>query len=640
MGKFLFINRVAVNPPKGKTDVTFRAGLNVIRATLITDISEETKDSQPGIRNSVGKTTFSHLLDYGLGKSSFLNKDKVFGRKALESHDLLMEFRIGDEKYTIQRNLVKGDICILHEGWHINDLLNGIQLSGKRYPIKDYKNFLEEKLFFQTNFFEGERFVTFRDIMQIIFRDQVGGFEAIDKTGNYSTKAEAKRKLQQYLSGLTTSETLNASIQVSNAEEAEKEAKKAFDIIKKYVNHKVNQAEELIRAEANSIIEQIEEKKLEIAGFKKQLIFLQQRDDTRVEQKQEFLQLKLSLTREENLIRMRLNNFHATLNEVQTEKANLEMAHHAHQLLDTYEYEKCPVCLVNIESDSSFKCPRSVADQEDADRALETMQTILSNERQDLIQSVSELNHTLEELQLKVTEVDRKIDETNLKIAEDANGILKNIEVSEKEQQMLTEKLTGLKQDLEYFRDHEDYKRKHGLAKDQLTIAKANRNRIQQQMEDNIENLKQYYQEVVSYLYFENRIGSFQLSERAKNFEATIRYLNLSEGKDTGAAAITLAVIAYDLALLKLAINMNTQHPRLLVHDSPNINDIDPSVYNRIFTYVRDKLEIPFIEKGLEPEFQYIITTILMPDELAVDPYIRLELDNNGDEGKLFEFTF
>lgn len=178
------------------------------------------------------------------------------------------------------------------------------------------------------------------------------------------------------------------------------------------------------------------------------------------------------------------------------------------------------------------------------------------------------------------------------------------------------------------------------MAKDQLTIAKANRNRIQQQMEDNIENLKQYYHEVVSYLYFENRIGSFQLSERAKNFEATIRYLNLSEGKDTGAAAITLAVIAFDLALLKLAINTNTPHPRLLVHDSPNINDIDPAVYNRIFTYVRDKLEIPFIEKGIEPEFQYIITTILMPDELAVDPYIRLELNNNGDEGKLFEFTF
>lgn len=455
MGKCLFINRVAVNPPKGKTDVTFRAGLNVVRATLITDTPEE-KDSQPGIRNSVGKTTFSHLLDYGLGKSNFLNKDKVFGRRALESHDLLMEFRIGEEKYTVQRNLVKGDICTLYRNWHINDLLNGMQLSGNRYPIKDYRNFLEEKLFSETNFFEGQRFVTFRDIMQIIFRDQVGGFEAIDKTGNYSSNADAKRKLQQYLSGLTTSETLNANIQVSNAEEAEKEAKKAFDIIKKYVNHKVNQAEELIRAEATTIVEQLEEKKLEIAAFKQQLILLQQRNDNRVEQKQEFLQLKLNLSREENLVRMRLNNFQATLNEVQTEKANLDTAHHAHQFLDAYEYEKCPVCLVNITGDPSFKCPRSVADQEGSERALETMQTILSNEKQDLIQSIGELNNTLEELQFRISEVDRKINEVNLKITEDANKILKNIEVSEKEQQVLTEKLTGLKQDLEYFRDHED----------------------------------------------------------------------------------------------------------------------------------------------------------------------------------------
>ncbi|MFR9707923.1 DUF2326 domain-containing protein [Paenibacillus sp. MB22_1] len=143
-----------------------------------------------------------------------------------------------------------------------------------------------------------------------------------------------------------------------------------------------------------------------------------------------------------------------------------------------------------------------------------------------------------------------------------------------------------------------------------------------------------------AHLYFENRIGSFQLSERAKNFEVEIRYLNLGEGKDTGAAAITLAVIAYDLALLKLALKVDTPHPRLLVHDSPNINDIDPAVYNRIFTYVKDTLEKSFTDEGLEPEFQYIITTILMPEELATDPYIRLELNNNGDEGKLFEFTF
>ncbi|GGA49817.1 DUF2326 domain-containing protein [Paenibacillus physcomitrellae] len=640
MGNFLFINRVAVNPPKGKTDVTFRGGLNVIRATLISEASEDSKDSQPGIRNSVGKTTFAHMLDYGLGKSLFLNKDKALGRKSLESHDLLMEFRIGDEQFTVQRNLVKGDICILYREWIIDDLLNGVQKNGERFPIKDYRNFMEDKLFSGTNIFEGERFISFRDIMQIIFRDQVGGFESIDKTGNYSSNAEAKRKLQQYLSGLTTAETLNADIQVSNAEEAEKEAKKAFDIIKKYVNHKVNQAEEVIRSEATVVIEQIQVKNEVVADLKQQLILLQQRNDERVEQKQEFLQIKLSLSKEENLVRKRINSFQATLNEVQTEKENIETAHYAHLLLDTYEYEKCPVCLVDITGDPSFKCPRSTSNEEDSDRALETMQTILSNERQDLIQAIAELNHTLEEIQLKAVEIDSEIADLNLEISEDANEILKNIEEKEREQKELTEKLTGLKQDLEYFRDHDDYRRKHGLAKDNLTIAKANRNRIQQQMEDNIESLKNYFQEVVSYLYFGNRIGSFQLSKIAKNFEATIRYLNLSEGRDTGAAAITLAVIAFDLALLKLAINSNTPHPRLLVHDSPNINDIDPSVYNRIFTYVRDELEKPFVENDIEPDFQYIITTILMPDELADDPYVRLELNNNGDKGKLFEFTF
>ncbi|EBK2059925.1 hypothetical protein AAL85_24320, partial [Salmonella enterica subsp. enterica serovar Typhi] len=290
MGKILFINRVAVNPPKGKTDVTFRAGLNVVRATLIANNLKEMGENQPGIRNSVGKTTFAHLLDYGLGKSNFLYKDKAYGRKTLESHELLMEFRINVEKYTVQRNLVKGDICILHKGWIINDLLEGNQIKGERYPVKDYRDLLEDKLFSGANIYEDKRFISFRDVMQMIFRDQVGGFEAIDKTGNYTVSADAKRKLQQFLSGLTTSETLGADMKVSNAEEAEREAKKAFDIIKKYVRHKVNQAEELIRSEAETVLEQISVKDEEKTVLKQQLILLQQRNDVRIEQKQALLQ--------------------------------------------------------------------------------------------------------------------------------------------------------------------------------------------------------------------------------------------------------------------------------------------------------------------------------------------------------------
>ncbi|MFB5759152.1 hypothetical protein [Paenibacillus medicaginis] len=645
MGKSLYINRIAINPPKGKTDVTFRTGLNIIRAVLYEEINvvNEANVHQgnlPGTRNSVGKTTFVNLLDYGLGKGKFLGKDKVYGRKKLELHDLLMEFRIGKQEYTVQRNLVKGEVCLLYNGWVIDDLLVGVEHSFESYQDADYRNFLDQSIFQGANTFEDKKIVSFRDVMQIIFRDQVGGFEFIDKPGNYTASADSKRKLMQFLSGLTTYETLSANSKVIEAEEVEKEAKKALDIIKRYVNHKVNQAEQVIRSEADDVLEKMKEKQRVIDELKMEIMHLQKHSDERIEKKNKFLQKKMVYLKEVQLLNTRLNSFQATLNEIQIEKENIETANQAHLFLQSFEYEICPVCLVPITNDPSFVCPKKSNDENYSEEVMKTMQNILSNEKQDLILAINDLNKSINEIHSEVSQLDSKISDVNLEISKDVNKILELMKNEEQELQVLSEKFTGLKQDLDYFRDRDEYQRKHGRAKDNLTIAKTERDRIQKLMDEGLESLKTFFHEAVSFLYFNKRIGSLSLSERAKNFIAEIKYLTISEGKDTGAAAITLAVIAFDLALLKLGINQNTPHPRLLVHDSPNINDIEPLVYNRIFSYVIDMLEKPFIDKGKDPDFQYIITTILMPEELNQHPYIRLELSNNGDDGKLFEFTF
>jgi len=354
MAKSLFINRVTLNPPKGKSDVTFKPGLNVIRAVLADTISIEDEERQPGTRNSVGKTTFVNLLDYGLGKTNFLPRDKVSGRKMLQSHDLLMEFSVGEKHYTVQRNLVKGENCLLYEGWVIQQCLEGNTLSVELLSIADYRNLLERLLFEGENIYERDKFVSYRDVMQIIFREQVGGFEMIDKPGNYNAIAESKRKLLQFLSGLVTSETLGVDKRVNEAEELEKDAKKALDIIKKYVNHKVNQAEELILAEANSVAELISIKKEKINELKQVLIYLQERSDQRLQKKQELLHTRTKLSKEEQLIHLRINSFQATLNEIETERNNIKTANQAQLLFDGFAYEKCPVCMVPITDDPSF----------------------------------------------------------------------------------------------------------------------------------------------------------------------------------------------------------------------------------------------------------------------------------------------
>lgn len=639
MANPFYINRIAVNPPIGKADVTFRAGLNIIRAVLTDDISttEQTEERErPGIRNSVGKTTFVHLLDYGLGKTTFLPKDKKYGRSVLKSHDLLLELRLNGEEYTIERNLVDGDILQLYKGWVTDQLLMGEQLSSKPCPLDDYKVFLEGNLFNGLNIFEGSKFVSYRDVMQIIVREQVGGFESIDKAGNYYVNAGVKRKLLQFLTGQATSETLSVDNKVVQAEELEKEAKKALDIIKKYVDYKVNHTEELIRSELTSVEQEISENEQESEILKKKLITLQERSDERIEQKELLLRQRQALTKEVQAVQWRINSFQATLNEIDTEKEQINIAYHAHDILGSLKYEKCPVCLKPVTDELS------VDDEKDNDNTdtIEIMKKILSNEKQDLIRSIEDMTRKLIDIRSQLRRIDEGIEVINAELTIDVSDILTSINELENKRQNLLGKQIGLQQDLDFYKDHEEYKRKHGVAKDHLRSMKAEKIQIQQKMKDSLEGLKTYYHEAVSYLYFANRVGSFNLSERAGNFQAEIRYLLSSEGKDTGAAAITLAVIAFDLALLKLAIKQNTPHPRLLVHDSPNIRDVDPIVYNRIFTYVTDILEKPFYENESDPEFQYIITTILMPEELEKDPYIRLELSNNGDEGKLFEFTF
>jgi hypothetical protein len=106
-----------------------------------------------------------------------------------------------------------------------------------------------------------------------------------------------------------------------------------------------------------------------------------------------------------------------------------------------------------------------------------------------------------------------------------------------------------------------------------------------------------------------------------------------------GAAMSTLAtVLGLDLAWLTATVAGAGPLPGFLLHDSPKEADLEPVLYERIFTLA---LELERAYQGRPVAFQYIVTTTTAPPaEAARDPYVRLTLDARSDDGVLLRTRF
>ena len=84
----LYINYIGTLPIKGKADVTLRRGLNVVFAEKVI------VDEDDGPRNSLGKSTFIRLIDYGLGSTNFFQKKQTRARQKLNHHYYVLMLKI------------------------------------------------------------------------------------------------------------------------------------------------------------------------------------------------------------------------------------------------------------------------------------------------------------------------------------------------------------------------------------------------------------------------------------------------------------------------------------------------------------------------------------------------------------------
>ena len=165
-------------------------------------------------------------------------------------------------------------------------------------------------------------------------------------------------------------------------------------------------------------------------------------------------------------------------------------------------------------------------------------------------------------------------------------------------------------------------------------IAKTYReaNDIRQKRESDIQRFSKTFDLFIKALMGEEVRGICEFSGR----NIALRVEN--RGDITSAAIETVKLLAFDLAAVASSVQGNGFHPRFLLHDGPREADMSPRIYDHFFILAR-LIEDAF-PSGMEPNFQYIITTTTPPPvdmQLGSKWLLKPILDASSAMGRLLK---
>ncbi|AQS43104.1 hypothetical protein LSG23_03460 [Bacillus velezensis] len=633
----LFINHLCTQPIKGKVNVFLRKGLNVIRAEKV----GSNEDSGP--RNSLGKSTFVKLLDYGLARTQFLQNNDKIAKRELKEHYLILEVLINEKKYTLKRKLVDNSESFVFEGWVAKDILEGNHVKKITGPkFNDYKAFLEEKLLMHYNFSGEEKLLSVRQFLPLVMRDQINGFSDIYKPFGRSEGQQLARLRAEFFSGLSTAKKLELEKELIEVEEKRKQALQDYNIITKYIKKK-------FQYNINDLEEGSKNLEIEISKVKESIktlrgmLLVESEDKKQIQNNMAEIEEEIAnLNRKISSNNSRIHNYEATINEIMKELETFNLYSYAASLFDNFKQEICPVCLSPIKDKHDRKNSCEQIEKEidiNKEKTVSIIKKILNNEVSDLKSAIDNLRSKNKIFEEEIHTYKKNIIEYKVQLSNNNNKIIEKLNKDEEELMDLTTKKGELISFQKAQYDIEEYKKCWMYYKDRKKDINKELETANLEVEKNRKKLIVTYDKVVRYLYNDSRKGILRFSPKAGNIEVDLAYMNEEESIDNGAAAQIVKVIAFDLALLELSLSNQTYHPKFLVHDSPNVNDIDIDVYHRIFSYIIN-LEKKQLKENNKVDFQYIITTITMPENEVKKEHVRLELDSKGEGGKLFGFTF
>lgn len=616
MNNPLYINQILIYPIEGKCNVEFRQGLNIIYSKNIEN-GNEIK-----IRNSVGKTTFIKLIDYMLGKSNFA-KDNNDNKEFFNKKEIIAELSFYNEKFTILRSVLDTDTVTVYDGWITKKILDKDykDTNKKVYDLKGYIEFLNEKIYKNTNIINGKRYVSHRSIMSYLIRDQFDGFKKYN-SGIKEEYAKTREKRLEFLLGLVNPEIEDLKNTISELQKEKSELDKNRRIINNYFVNVYGSKKDI-----NSNIKEIG-KQLELLHNK--LEKNKMNSDTEKEyqlKKDEKIKLTYELEAKEDEIEILLykgESYRLTVNDIKNEIHKLSQIGTSIDIFGPYNIMRCPYLLKDLKHHCEYI--EWDKDNEETIKMLDARKNILLYEEKDLNRAISRNIHSIEEKQIKIEQIKNRIQDLNLELTNleyEIDVYLKDIRDEIKELE-ITKNLLEI--ELNNYNHIETLK---DLANDKKDLINNNKERLEL-LSKSIDEFTEIYNKIIKFLTDESRIGVIN----KKNYSPHILYTN--NNKDDGAAMKNLAIIAFDLALLELSLvnsEVSKYFPRFIIHDSPRNNDLQDDIYFRVFEYII-KLEKVYFPQHIY--FQYIITTLDYPSKLISDKYIVLELDNSGEGGKLF----
>ena len=656
MNSRISIRSLKISPKLGKCDVTLRSGLNVIWAHSIKGVS-----IAENILNSVGKTTFIKLIDYILGSKDFITGYNADTNEMFKGKKLVGEVVFGEDRYTITRDIVrKPDSKIMvYSNWVAEDISNGSKLNAVHMfeELEDYNAFIEEKAYQGNLIFNGKRFVSHRSIMNYLIRDQKLGFIKFDSGIKEENASERKKRLDVLL-GLMTDEKEKLSKDIADLKKVKDKNSKEKSVLLKYFKLNSDKTEARLRKEIESNKKKIEKLKVEQLEKEHNLEKYDLERDVLNERKKATQQQIDMLKDNIYVLSSKKVDYKRVINDITVESRKVEEVQIAYNLLNPFEFQRCPIFLKNFK-DKNVKCSFLIDSYDSIDDStvntvdcegnaqskelsiqhsekkkditdiISARKKILSFEKHDITAAVEKVEATIKSLKIEQKDLTKEIKAIDLELKKLDDISVYQVEELKREIDTVQHEIDILEIDLRNFNYTGTLQNKIKSLNDEIKLKQETLDRL---ASSRALELNTIYNNIVQFATENTKTGSLILTTYAPQI------MLKSGGVDTGAAVTNLSVICFDLANFELALKykeIGRSYPKILIHDSPRQHEMQSKMYRKVFDYII-KLEEEYPEAI--QEFQYIITTLDISEKVEKDSakYVRLELDDSGNGGKLF----
>jgi len=620
----IFIKRILVNPKLGKCDVSFREGVNILWAENVM-----TADKGADFRNSVGKTTFVHLIDYLLGKKQYITNtfatEEIFSERYM-----IAEVRLSANWFTISRKLTDGDENRIYIGCVIDDLLNNEKLENDLLNKEGYLKFLTEQIYGDRIIIGQKSYISHRSIMSYLIRDQVYGFSKFD-SGIKEEKVVVRKKRMDFLLGLITAEKvdLEESIADLNKEKAKLTAEK--NTLKNYFDYISDETYAKLKRRRRELQKKLEKNQMALERAEE---IKNQIDDEIENNTKESSVISIQIKDHEEelyVLDHRVVEYQKAVNDIDNENSKIDTMSLAYAIFQKIDFEKCPFYMGNLkEGDRVCDYLQNQGNGNQLPQAVKARKKLLQMEKKELIDSIKRVQSVAKQLEKSIKQLNKSLVDNQKRQEELYSERREKYEQIEEENQTIRHSLELIAKDTRNFEYLEKLENKIQDKKKQIKGKQELLNALQH---NRAIELNKYYAKVIKYITNNERVGEINY----QTYEPRILYKNGTV--DNGAGMKNASVVAFDIAIMELAINnheVSKYYPLFLVHDSPKHHDLDLTIYYRLLDYM---LEME--EQYKELKFQYIITTLDISDSVLnnVGKYVRLRLDNSGDGGKLFGCT-